>query len=122
MRQDIASDVIALYEQGRIPADKIDDVRKNALNGLNESAGIYETAAERFWGVSQQAKPDEWLLGRRARLSSAILRLYKAELMATDPKKKGGVIWEGELDEAKTTLEDFIWEHEDVLILSLIHI
>ena len=112
-RQEIAAEVIDLVEDGRVAPDQLDALRKNAVNGLDQSEPIYESAASALWDADRDKENEKWRLGRRARLNSAILKLYKAELIATDPKKRGGILWQDALDEGRTSLQDFIWEHED---------
>ncbi|MFT7617638.1 MAG: hypothetical protein ACI97A_001277 [Planctomycetota bacterium] len=125
--QDIVSEEIRFIQEGRIPSgDQMEAVTKRNENRLAEATQIYERAAATLEAMVNDPKALD--LSRRASLDKNVVRLLRAELIGTDPKKLKSPFRNEALVDAVEELEDFglfnsgtLWEMYSYIWLGRVH-
>ncbi len=124
--QDVVSEDIRFINEGRVPSDQIEDLRKKNLNRLAEAAQIYERAAATLEAMTENKVAQN--LSKRALLDKNVVLLLKAELIGTDPKKLKSPFRNEALVDAVDALRDFalynagsLWEMYAYVWLGRVH-
>ncbi len=123
--QDVVGEEIRFINEGRIPSDQQEAVRKRNLNLLAEATNIYTLASGTLEAMTDERAK---LLGKQAALDRNVVRLLKAELIGTDPKKLKSPFRNEELRDAVDDLEKFglfnsgsVWEMYSFIWLGRVH-